>query len=144
MASESFIFPASFAQRQLWFLDQLDPGSPLYNLPQALRLSGPLNVEALQQGLDALVARHESLRTTFAADQGSPLQVIAERAGPVVLPIADLTDLGDADREAQTQRLIIAEARRPFDLTSGPLFRADLLRLKDEEHVLLVTMHHSI
>jgi len=138
---EVFVFPASFAQQRLWFLDQLEPGSHLYNIPQAIRLSGALKTEALRQSLAAIVARHESLRTTFALIDGAVSQLIAERQA-VEMPVTDLSDLPEAEREAEVERLAQAEAQRPFDLSRGPLLRASLLRLGAEEHVLLLTMHH--
>lgn len=141
---QAFTFPASFTQAQLWLLDRIDPGSPVYNLPQALDLEGPLDVAALGRALDAIVQRHESLRTTFAADSGRPLQVIAERAEPQALPVIDLCARGGGDRWPEAQRLIAAEAKLAFDLAAGPLVRAKLLRLEPTRHVLLVTMHHII
>nr|MBA3767234.1 non-ribosomal peptide synthetase [Acidobacteriota bacterium] len=133
----------SFAQQRLWFLNQLEPNNSFYSLPQAMRMSGPLNVEALQQTLDAIVARHESLRTTFVAVDGKPMQVIAPTLDVTLLAV-DLSALPESEREAEARRLAKEEARRPFDLSQGPLFRAGLLRLGEEEHVLLLNMHHII
>ena len=138
-----FAFPCSFAQERLWFLDQLFPGSPLYNIPAALRLSGALDVEALTRGLNEIVARHESLRTTIVAVDGQPLQFIDRRAS-VSLPVVDLGGLPQSEREGRARRLVEEEARRPFDLARGPLLRAGLLRLDEEDHVLLLTMHHIV
>ncbi|MDQ3257051.1 MAG: condensation domain-containing protein, partial [Acidobacteriota bacterium] len=135
--------PLSFAQQRLWFLDQLEPNNSFYNLPQARRINGALNVGALQQTLDALMARHESLRTTFAAVDGSPVQVIAPTLN-VTLSVTDLSELPEAEREAEARRLASEAAQRPFDLARGPLVRAGLLRLQAEEHVLLLNMHHII
>ncbi len=137
--------PLSFAQQRLWFLDQLEPNSSLYNIPRAVRLAGRLNVTALERSLDEIVRRHEALRTIFAYADGSPVQVIAP--APVTtaaLPLVDLSELPKSEREAQTQRLATEEAQCPFDLSQGPLMRAKLLRLDDEEHVLLLTMHHIV
>jgi len=135
--------PLSFAQQRLWFLDQLEPNSPIYNIPTAVRLSGKLDVGALDATLDALVQRHESLRTTFSEHAGSPVQVIAPQ---VSLPLVcvDLTGLPVASREAEAMRLAMEEARKPFNLAEGPLLRATLLRLDEAEHILLLTMHHII
>jgi amino acid adenylation domain-containing protein len=136
--------PLSFAQQRLWFLDQLEPGSPFYNLPTAVRLTGPLDVVALKQSLNEVVRRHEALRTTFASAEGRPLQVIAARM-TLALPVVDLTGL--EERQVEAQRLATAEARRPFDLAQGPLLRACLLRLEDSEHsehVVLLNMHHIV
>jgi amino acid adenylation domain-containing protein/non-ribosomal peptide synthase protein (TIGR01720 family) len=135
--------PVSFAQERLWFLYQLSPHSPFYNVPFALRLSGELDVPALQASLNEIVRRHESLRTTFAVSAGQPVQVIAP-AQPVLLPITDLHHLTDAPRQAEACRLATVEAQRPFDLEQGPLLRLGLLRLAAQEHVLLFSMHHII
>ncbi|UFP93831.1 condensation domain-containing protein [Gloeobacter morelensis] len=140
-ASRPQTFPLSFAQQRLWFLDQIEPGSPAYNIPAAVRLSGPLDVAALQRSLDAIVRRHEALRTTFSTQDGQPVQVIAPAAEQVVeLPCIDL---GLADNE-QILQLAAQESRRPFDLACGPLLRATLLRRTPEEHVLLFTVHHIV
>ncbi|MFP2933900.1 non-ribosomal peptide synthetase, partial [Pyxidicoccus sp. 3LG] len=135
--------PLSFAQQRLWFLDQLQPGSPLYNMPAALRLDGALDVSALERGLHALIGRHESLRTTFEVRDGEPVQVIHPSAS-TSLPVVDLSSLPLQEREAESRRLLVEEFQRPFDLARGPLFRAVLLRLSGEVHVLLVAMHHIV
>ena len=135
--------PLSFAQQRLWFLDQLEPASPLYNLPTALRLQGRLQREALQAALNAVVARHEALRTRFEAESGHPVQVISEPR-PVELPLIDLPRFPAAKREEEMRRWVQAEARRVFDLSRGPLLRWALLRLEETEHVLVITMHHII
>ncbi|MBV8202957.1 MAG: amino acid adenylation domain-containing protein, partial [Acidobacteria bacterium] len=136
--------PLSFAQQRLWVLDQLDPGSPLYNLPGALRFTGRLRAAVLARSLEELVRRHEALRTSFAAVDGQPVQVIhaAPAAGPLQLPWIDLSALPEAVRDAAARRLATAEAKQPFDLERAPLLRARLLRLAAEEHVLLLTLHH--
>jgi aspartate racemase len=135
--------PLSFAQQHLWFLDQLAPGNPAYNIPVAYRITGRLNVMALEQSLGEIVRRHEILRTTFSVMAGQPVQVIAP-ALAVPLSVVDLRDLSETQREAETQRLATEEARQSFDLTRGPLLRVKLLRLAEAEHVLLLTMHHII
>ncbi len=135
--------PLSFAQERIWFLDQLQPGSAAYNIPAALRLTGPLDGAALAGALSAMVARHESLRTTFAAADGPPAQRIAP-AAPHPLPRVDLTALPGAAREAEALRLAREEARRPFDLVRGPLLRTALIDLGGEDRLLLVNMHHII
>ncbi|HEX8558455.1 MAG TPA: amino acid adenylation domain-containing protein [Pyrinomonadaceae bacterium] len=135
--------PLSFAQRRLWFLDQLEPGGTLYNVPVALRLGGRLEAGVLARVLTEVVRRHESLRTTFTVTGGEPAQVIHD-AAPVALPVEDLCAFAESEREAEARRLAAEEARRPFDLSAGPLLRARLLRLSDEEHVLLLTMHHIV
>ncbi len=133
----------SFAQQRLWFLDQLNPGSASYNMPVAVRLRGRLDVAAMEQTLSELVRRHESLRTTFQSSDGQPVQVIA-KPEPFKLPVIDLCGLAEDEREAEALRLADEEARRPFDLSAGPLLRVTLLRLSDAEHVALYTMHHII
>ncbi len=133
--------PLSFAQQGLWFLDRLAPGSPVYNMPGLVRLPGSLDPAAVRSALSAIVARQEALRTTFPAEGGKPYQEIGP-AAPVPLPVADLSALPDADREAQ--RLAVEAGRRPFDLARGPLLRALLLRLAPEEQRLAVVLHHIV
>jgi len=135
--------PLSFAQQRLWFLDQLEPGSALYNIPISYRLRGLLNITALEESLNEIVRRHEALRTSFSNAQGQPVQAIAPTSR-LTLPVADLTSLPVAGREAEVLRLATDEAQRPFDLAQAPLFRASVLRLADEEHILLLTMHHIV
>ncbi len=133
----------SFAQQRLWFLDEWQAGGAAYNIPAAVRLTGALNVTALEQSLQEIVRRHEVLRTTFPAERGEPTQRIAPDL-PLHLPIIDLGGLPERDREAEARRLASEEARRPFDLARGPLLRVTLLRLAPEEHVALVVMHHIV
>ncbi len=135
--------PLSFAQQRLWFIDQLEPGNSAYNIPAAIRLRGPLNLPALEQSLNEIVKRHESLRTTFAMVDGRPTQVIAP-ALMIKLPVVDLRKLAEAEREIEVRRLVTDAAERPFDLSQGPLVRVALLRLGDEEYVGLLTMHHIV
>ncbi|MBW3570023.1 MAG: amino acid adenylation domain-containing protein, partial [Gemmatimonadetes bacterium] len=135
--------PAAFAQERLWFLDRMDPGNAVYNLPAALRLGGVPDVPALERALGEIVRRHEALRTTLAEAQGGPVQVIAPFAG-FRLPVEDLSALDAPRREAEVRRRAAADAARPFDLAAGPLFRASLLRLGEAEHVLLLCMHHVV
>jgi amino acid adenylation domain-containing protein len=135
--------PLSFGQQRLWFLQQLDPESTAYNLPRAIRLSGSLNVAALQRTLDEIVRRHESLRTTFDVVDGQPVQMIHQPA-PVDMPLTDLSHLPAAERESTARTLAREEALGTFNLSAGPLMRIGLLRLGPEEHVALLTMHHII
>ncbi|MGB7947138.1 MAG: condensation domain-containing protein, partial [Candidatus Binatia bacterium] len=140
-ASRAGPLPLSFAQQRLWFFDQLEPGSPAYNRPVFLCLSGRLDTAALQRSLNEIVRRHEVLRTTFFSVGGRPHQVVApalERA----MPIVDLSRRPQAERETEARQLAIEESQRPFDLTSDPLLRARLLRLGDDEHILVLTTHH--
>ncbi|MEW5925955.1 MAG: amino acid adenylation domain-containing protein [Gemmatimonadota bacterium] len=141
-AARATRFPLSFAQQRLWFLYQLDPASPLYNMFSASRLHGPLDAGALGRALAEIVRRHEALRTTFVAEEGEPVQVIAP-PGSWRLESEDLGGRDEAEREAEVRRRVQAEATRPFDL-AGPLFRARLLRVGPEEHVLLLCVHHVV
>ena len=135
--------PLSFAQERLWFLHQLEPESVAYSMPGTIRLWGALDIEALSRAFDALGRRHETLRTSFRVVDGLPEQVIAPE--PSVSPeVIDLRQLPENEREDEVVRLTEAEARRPFDLKQGPLFRVSLYRLGEEEHVLHVNMHHMI
>ena len=135
--------PLSFAQERLWFLDQYEPDKPFYNVPFGLRLSGPLNVAALGQSLNEIIRRHETLRTTFSMLEGEPVQMIAAPADRF-LEAVDLSDRSVSEREDEARRLAQDEARRPFDLAQGPLFRATLIRLGEDDHVLSLTMHHIV
>ncbi|HEY7414174.1 MAG TPA: condensation domain-containing protein, partial [Ktedonobacteraceae bacterium] len=136
--------PLSFAQERLWFLDQLNPGDIAYNMPVTMHLSGSLDVSALEQSLNELIHRHEALRTTFPTVEGYPVQVIAQNQA-VLLPTVDLQALPEGKaREMEWRRLANEEAQRPFDLKRGPLLRAMLLHLCEEEHILLLTMHHIV
>ncbi|HET7234257.1 MAG TPA: amino acid adenylation domain-containing protein, partial [Longimicrobium sp.] len=135
--------PLSFAQERLWFLHQLQPDSPFYNVPAVVRLSGALNAAALERSLGEIVRRHEVLRTVFREMDGGPVQVI-EPFGGFTLPVEDLSALPEAEREAAVERRAASDAARPFDLATGPLFRPTLLRLGDGEHVLLLCMHHIV
>ncbi len=135
--------PLSFAQQRLWFLDQLEPNNTAYNLPTALRLSGPLDAAALERSLREIVRRHEALRTTFASAEGEPRQVIAPDA-TFSLPVVDLGALPEAEREAEARRRADAEAQGPFDLARGPLFRALLIRLSARDHALVLDAHHAV
>ncbi len=135
--------PLSFAQQRLWFLDQLEPGSTAYNAPTALRISGPLAVAALRRSLEEIVRRHEVLRTRFAAVDGKPHQVITAEPD-VSFTVTDLRQVADAEREERVRQLAIDEIRRPFDLARGPLLRAALYELGDDDRVLLLTVHHIV
>ncbi|HYN22024.1 MAG TPA: amino acid adenylation domain-containing protein, partial [Thermoanaerobaculia bacterium] len=140
-----FVFPTSYAQQRLWFLDQLAPGSPVYNLPFAWRLRGPLETEALASAVAEIVERHESLRTTFAVEDREPVQVVSPPgAAADLLSLVDLSFLSAEQREAEARQRLAGEALKPFDLEQGPLFRAGLLRFDDSEHVFFVTLHHIV
>ena len=143
MTKKGFIFPLSFAQQRLWFLDQLEPESPIYNIAQAIRVSGALNTEALRQTFETLISRHESLRTTISALEGVPMQFIAE-TGAIDIPVIDLRRFPETEREIEAKRLAAEEFRRPFNIAQGPLLRVYLLKLDDKEHILLLNTHHII
>jgi amino acid adenylation domain-containing protein len=135
--------PVSYAQQRLWFIDQLEPGNPIYNIPQMIRLRGKLNVEALENSLNTIIQRHEALRTTFDTVDGQPVQVIAPTA-ILSVPVIDLSELDESQRELEIERRAHMEAQRPFDLARGPVLRASLLRSASEDHVLLLIMHHIV
>ncbi|HEX4499319.1 MAG TPA: amino acid adenylation domain-containing protein, partial [Thermoanaerobaculia bacterium] len=138
--------PLSFAQRRLWFLDQLSPHSAVYNLPFQLRFEGRLDPRLLKQALAEVLRRHEALRTTFPSAGDEPRQAIvpAVLAGAFPFPEVDLRGLAETAWEGEVTALAAEESRRPFDLASGPLLRATLLKLGSERHVLLLTMHHIV
>ncbi|HKV11036.1 MAG TPA: amino acid adenylation domain-containing protein, partial [Thermoanaerobaculia bacterium] len=130
--------PLSFAQQRLWFLDRLMPGNPFYNLAGGVRLTGPLDVVLLRQSLQEVVRRHETLRTGFAEVEGSPVQKIVPGLA-LEIPVLDLSDL-----PSEVHRIARDQARAPFDLTRPGLLRVALLRLGDDEHVLLWAIHHIV
>ncbi len=136
--------PLSYAQQRLWVIDQLAGGSAFYNVVVALQLSGRLEVAALAGALDAVVRRHETLRTTFPQQGGKPLQVVAASGAASRLRLVDLAGLAAGRSRAEARRLAQTEARRPFDLAKGPLMRSTLLRLGAGEHAFLLTLHHVI
>ena len=140
-SQEGVPLPLSFAQLRLWFLDQFDPGSAAYNIPTAVRLSGPLGVAALEKAITEILRRHEVLRTSFTVVDDEPAQVISP-AAPARVPITDLGALAPEEREAEIQRRTDAEAQRPFSLGEVPLLRVEVLRLAADDHVVLLTMHH--
>jgi non-ribosomal peptide synthase protein (TIGR01720 family) len=135
--------PLSFTQEQLWFLDRLEPGTPVYNVPFALRLEGPLDPAALKRAVDAVVARHDALRTVFAEGDDGLRQIVRPEVR-IELPLEDLRALVDADRDEATVRASVAHAAWSFDLTTGPLLAVKLLAIADDEHLLLVTAHHIV
>ncbi|HEX2187288.1 MAG TPA: amino acid adenylation domain-containing protein, partial [Longimicrobiaceae bacterium] len=129
--------PLSFAQQRLWFVEQLAPGTPAYNVPALVRLSGALDVDALRRALEEVVRRHEGIRTRFVAVDGEPAQVV-EPAGPLSLPVEEAAD------EAAARRRFAEEARRPFDLGGESLLRLRLLRVAPDEHRLVLVVHHAV
>jgi amino acid adenylation domain-containing protein len=141
--AEVFVFPTSFAQQRLWFLDQLAPGNPFYNVSTALRLTGSLNFTALKQTFNEIVRRHETLRTTFVMVEQQPVEAIAPSL-TIPLPLIDLRNFESQERDTQVQRIVTKEAQRPFNLTTGPLLRVKLLHLDEAEYLLLLNLHHIV
>lgn len=139
----SCALPLSFAQQRLWFLDQLNPGSVMYNVPAALRLKGRLESGALERTLSEIVRRHEILRTTYEAVEGDPVLVI-HSPEPITLPLLDISQMAEVEREAQGLRLAQAEMLRAFNLAQGPLLRVTVVKLGAEDHLMLFTLHHMV
>src|SRR4028119_1080625 len=140
-AASSRRIPLSFAQQRLWFLDQLEPNNPAYNIPVAFRFTGKLNVAALEGSIVEIVRRHQTLRTSFANDGNEPVAVIAPEV-EVTLPIVDVQDVPAPERESCARQLAEEEARRPFRLDCSSLLRVLLIQLAPQEHVLVLTLHH--
>ena len=136
-------FCLSFAQQRLWFLDQLEPGKSIYNVPGALRLKGPLAVDALQRSLEEIIGRHAALRTTFATAEAGPVQVVSPSSQFTLLR-EEIGCRTEEESEAEIRRRVASEGSRPFDLSRGPLLRAKLIRVAADDHVLLLTMHHIV
>ncbi|MDK2126025.1 non-ribosomal peptide synthetase [Parachitinimonas caeni] len=137
------VLPLSTSQRQLWFLDQLAPGNPFYNNPAAIGLRGQLDVAALERALNAVIARHESLRTRFSEGGSEPLQTVLP-ALHLVMPVQDLTQLAGEARQAAVAAATEAAAREPFDLGQGPLLRSRLLKLAEDDYRWLLNVHHIV
>ena len=134
--------PLSFAQQRLWFIQQLEPESAAYNIPQAVRRRGDLDINGLGQSLGEVARRHEALRTRFVSRGGIPIQVIAE-AAEVKLSVWDLSEVEEDLREELARQISASEARRPFDLERGPVWRAALVRMGAKDHMLLLCLHHA-
>ncbi len=143
MTGDLFAFRLSFPQQRLWFLEQLAPGMVAYNLAGAIRLTGPLDVASLEKALKTIIARHESLRTTFRYAGDSPEQVVRSEVA-FRLPVVELADLAPEKREEEALRLASIEGGRSFDLAAGPLFRSVLYRLNAEHHILMLSTHHIV
>ncbi|HEX2202459.1 MAG TPA: amino acid adenylation domain-containing protein [Longimicrobium sp.] len=135
--------PLSFAQERLWFVDRMEPGSPVYHMPSTYRLVGPLDVDALRRAVEALVRRHETLRTSFPEVDGVPVQRVAP-AGPVDVPVHDLSHLPEEERGEALHARARENAMAPFDLAAGPVFRASLVRMAPDDHALLFNLHHVV
>lgn len=135
--------PLSYAQRRLWFIDQLEGSSAEYNMPQALRLRGKLDLGALQRAIDTIVERHESLRTHFAQIEGEPVQII-EPPRPFELPIEDLSGLREEEQRSRALEIMRREWEEPFNLATGPVLRMKLIKVSESDHVLLRNFHHIV
>lgn len=135
--------PLSFAQERLWFLEQLAPGNPVYNIPVPVRMKGPLDVEALEYAFNEIIKRQDSLRTSFTRQAGHPMAVIAPQL-TININLIDLMSQAPKNREALLLAAVNEEARRPFDVANAPLVRVTIWRLDEEDHLLLLMMHHSI
>ena len=135
--------PLSFAQQRLWFLDEFARGNPFYNENGVLRLRFPVNVQALEQSFNEVARRHEVLRTRFETVDGRPVQVIAESIH-LPMPVEDVRHLPDGEREGEALRIATEEARRPFDLSRGPLVRTSLIQLDAKDYLFLLSMHHIV
>ncbi|MEO8431781.1 MAG: amino acid adenylation domain-containing protein, partial [Acidobacteriota bacterium] len=140
---KAFVVPASFAQQRLWFLDQLAPGSPAYNIGQLMRIRAPIDPATVERSLQEIGRRHEVLRTTFASVDGRPLQVVSPEQA-LSLTRIDLSEFAPADRYSEAIRIQGEAIRVPFDLASGPLLRLSLIELAKDDQVLLLTMHHIV
>ena len=140
---EVLVFPTSFGQKRLWFLDQFEPGSPFYNIPMFLRIRGPLKPDVFDRAINEVIARHEALRTTFAVLDDEPVQVISPHL-TITIPIEDISHLPEDEREQEAMRLAVQEARKPFNLANDPLLRDKLIRLGPDDHIILFTMHHIV
>src|SRR5581483_3658828 len=134
-------FPLSFGQQRLWVLDRLQPNTAAYNIPVVFRVRGALNVQALEKALNAVVERHEVLRTHFTAVNGEPRQIIAPRQS-IRLSFKDLRGLPQSQRETRAIEGARQEIKQTFDLNRGPVLRAVLVRVDDEDHILALTVHH--
>jgi hypothetical protein len=136
-------FPTSLTQQSFWYLDRLEPGNPGWNIAVRFRIVGALDFSMLERSLNEIVRRHEILRTSFTLIEGTLVQII-HAEGTISLPVDDLSHLSTAARDAEEERRTIAEAALPFDLKTGPLLRARLLKLAEQEHMLLITVHHIV
>ncbi|MCU7516048.1 MAG: amino acid adenylation domain-containing protein [Ignavibacteria bacterium] len=140
---EVYVFPASYAQQRLWFLDQFEPGSPYYNIPSAMRIKGKFNIAAFKSAIEEIARRHESLRTNFSTVEGKPVQVISKGV-KVPFDIIDLKSLAEAEKGPEVSRLLTEKAKHSFNLSSEPLIRITVLEIAPEDHVVMVVMHHII
>src|SRR5437773_4671424 len=140
---ESGPAPLSFSQQRLWFFDQFEPASFVYNLLTAVSLRGKLDISALQEAFRELVRRHEALRTTFNFHHGQPMQIIGDHSS-IALQQVEIMHLPEAEQQSRLRELLREQASQPFDLREGPLLRLILIRLAAEDHVLVMAMHHIV
>jgi amino acid adenylation domain-containing protein/thioester reductase-like protein len=140
----SFFAPLSLAQQRLWLLEQLIGGQPVYNMHDAVRIQGKVDVQALKKALTVLVERHEILRTSFIVKEGTPTQKISAAPNEFDLPIEDVSNVDKKGREKRALEIAVEETKRPFDLEKGPLFRARLIVVSEDDFILLWTMHHIV
>ena len=143
LSDPEYAFPTTIAQQALWYLDRLTPGDPAWNIAVRFRIVGPLDISILERSINEIVRRHEILRTTFSFTDGAPTQIVHSK-GSIFVLLDDLSYLPPPARDAEEEKRAIAEAALPFNLKTGPLLRARVLRLRKDEHVLLVTMHHIV
>jgi amino acid adenylation domain-containing protein len=142
-AERTDLIPTTGTQESVWFIHQIQPDNLAYNSPAALRLTGPLNIAALERSINVLIKRHESLRTTFAAHDGKPIQVIHLELH-ITLGTTDLSHIAADSRETEADKLVTTIVQQPFDLTQAPLIRCHLLRLTAEDHILILNIHHAV
>ncbi|MBT6048445.1 MAG: amino acid adenylation domain-containing protein, partial [Candidatus Scalindua sp.] len=142
-ASRERELPLSFAQSRIWFIDRMEGSSVEYNMPEALRLKGDLDITALERAIHEIVRRHESLRTHFEEIDGRPVQVIKDEVN-IDIPIIDLTGMKEKEQEHEVKRIIRNEAEKAFDLSKGTVLRVRIIKLTDNEHILLRTFHHIV
>ncbi len=138
-----FVLPASLGQERFWELDRLNPGNPAWNVPVRFRLQGALNTDRIERAFNEIVRRHEVLRTTFGIVEGSFVQIVKPSL-EIRVGVIDLRSLAQAERDAAVDRLSMEESRRRFNLATGPLIRVGLLQVADQQHILLVTLHHTV
>ena len=143
LSDPEYAFPTTIAQQAFWYLDRLTPGDPAWNIAVRFRIDGPLDVSVLERSINEIVRRHEILRTTFSFTDGAPTQIVHSK-GSITVPLDDLSNLASPAREAEEEKRTIAEAALPFNLKTGPLLRTRVLRLRNDQHVLLVAMHHIV
>ena len=142
-SEEGVPFPLSFAQIRLWFLDQLEPGNPVYNMPAAVDISGNFDVEILEKAINEIIRRHHSLRTSFAPVDDSPMQTINPLI-PIKIPVVEINGLKGEEQNRKISELIREEAKIPFDLKKAPLIRAKVFKLAEDNHIITLNVHHIV